>query len=432
MRAFKIGMKLLSAIITAGLSTGLSWAACPIASVPDSSVAGQQSVLEDLRHTGYTHYKDGQYEIADVCYAAALQMAEAQGINNVAVARDMNNIGALAEGMGNYDKARYYYLRELDLLARLGEAKSEMAGDVYAKLGQVMQIQGQFPEAEIDYNKALSLLTQHAGVENWRTANALNRLGRLYLEQGKLQEASSMLPKARAIAEKALSQDNPRLITFYDSEAYLLCQSRKFKDAEKNWMTALKIAERAYGENGIEYGALLLHMGQMYSMIGDYSAAETMFQRGLAAHTKIAGADPLEHAILTSSLAMAYAKQRKLAEADPLILELTETIKADCSASPIACAFVRSNFGEYYMMKGEWRMAQTEFEQALKLREGTLGEHILVADSLMALSRAMRKVKRKKEAKIYEARAAQILASRNPLYDGRNTIDVRAFQAANR
>jgi len=50
----------------------------------------------------------------------------------------------------------------------------------------------------------------------------------------------------------------------------------------------------------------------------------------------------------------------------------------------------------------------------------------------MALSRAMRKVKRKKEAKIYEARAAQILGSRNPLYDGRNTIDVRAFQAANR
>jgi len=197
-------------------------------------------------------------------------------------------------------------------------------------------------------------------------------------------------------------------------------------------MTALKIAERAYGENGIEYGALLLHMGQMYSMIGDYSAAETMFRRGLAAHTKIAGADPLEYAILTSSLAMAYAKQRKLAEADPLILELTETIKADCSASPLACSFVRSNFGEYYMMKGEWRMAQTEFEQALKLREDTLGDHILVADSLMALSRAMRKVKRKKEAKIYEARAAQILASRNPLYDGRNTIDVRAFQAANR
>jgi tetratricopeptide (TPR) repeat protein len=425
-------MKLLSAIVTAGFLTGFSWAACPVAN-PAQSVAGQGVALEDLRHTGYRYYKDGQYQIAAVCYTAALQMAEALGINNAAVAIDMNNIGALAEGMGNYSTAGDYYLRELDLLARLGEAKSERAGNAYTKLGQVMQIQGRYSEAEINYKKGLDLLTQRAGVENWRTANALNRLGRLYLEQGKIQEASNMLPKARAIAEKTLPEDNPLLITFFDSEAYLLCQSRKFKEAEKNWMTALTIAERAYGGKGIEYSGLLLHIGQMYLIIGDYSAAETMLRRGLDAEKKIAGADPLEHAILVSSLALAYAKQRKLAEAEPLILESAETLKATCSASPIACAFARSNLGEYHMMKGQWKMAEGEFELALKLREDTLGEHPLVADSLMALSRAMRKVKRKREAKIYEARAAQIVSTqRNPLYDGRNTIDVRAFQAENR
>ena len=425
-------MKLLSAIMTAGFLTGLSWAACP-GTNPTQSVAGQGTSLDDLRHTGYRHYKDGQYQIAAACYTAALQMAEALGITDTAVAIDLNNIGALAEGMGKYSTAGDYYLRELDLLARLGEAKSERAGAVYTKLGQVMQIQGRFSEAEINYRKGLDLLTQHAGVENWRTANALNRLGRLYLEQGKIQEAASMLPKARAIAEKALSEDNPLLITFFDSEAYLLCQSRKFKEAEKNWMTALTIAERAYGQKGIEYSGLLLHIGQMYSMIGDYPAAETMLRRGVDAEKQIAGADPLEHGILVSSLAVAYAKQQKLAEAEPLILESAETIKAHCGTSPMACAFARSNLGEYYMMKSQWKLAEGEFEQALKLREDTLGEHPLVADSLMALSRAMRKTKRKREAKIYEARAAQIVSTqRNPLYDGRNTIDVRAFQAENR
>jgi hypothetical protein len=85
------------------------------------------------------------------------------------------------------------------------------------------------------------------------------------------------------------------------------------------------------------------------------------------------------------------------------------------------------------MMTGQWNRAEAEFELALKLREGALGEHPLVADSLTALSRALRKVKRKAEAKLDEARAAQILSSHgNPLYDGRNTIDVRAFQAASR
>ena len=78
-------------------------------------------------------------------------------------------------------------------------------------------------------------------------------------------------------------------------------------------------------------------------------------------------------------------------------------------------------------------MAEVEFEAALKLREDTLGAHPLVADSLISVARALRKVKRKGEAKTYEARAAQILSSQqNPLYDRSNTIDVRAFQAANR
>jgi tetratricopeptide (TPR) repeat protein len=122
-----------------------------------------------------------------------------------------------------------------------------------------------------------------------------------------------------------------------------------------------------------------------------------------------------------------------LVEAEPLILESAETIKSRCNVSPEACAFARSNIGEYYMIAGQWKMAEVEFEQALKLREDTLGENPLVADSLTELSRALRKVNRKAEAKIDEARAAQILSSRgNPLYDGRNTIDVRAFQAANR
>jgi tetratricopeptide (TPR) repeat protein len=259
-------VELLAPLIASVSLASLTWAACPIASSPES-FANQRSSLEDLRHTGYKYYREGQYQIATSCYAEALHMAEALGIGNAAVAGDLNNLGALAEGTGDYSQAGDYYLRELDLLARLHEANSETAGDVNSKFGQVMQIQGRFAQAESSYKKALALLTQHAGVENWQTAITINRLGRLYLEQGNFQEASSLLPRARAIAEKALPKDDPLLINFFDSEAYLLCQSHKFTTAEQKWTTALKIAEHAYGENGLEYASLLLHMGQMYSLM---------------------------------------------------------------------------------------------------------------------------------------------------------------------
>ena len=160
--------------------------------------------------------------------------------------------------------------------------------------------------------------------------------------------------KARTIAEKSLSPDNPLLITFFDSEAYLLCQLGKFKEAEKNWIAALKIAENAYGGNGIQYGFLLLHMGQMYSLIGDYSSAETMLRRAVVIEEKITGSDPVDRALLVSSLAAVYVKQRRLEEAKPLMLESREATNSNCSASPMACSLIRSHLGDYYMAQGQW------------------------------------------------------------------------------
>ena len=195
----------------------------------------------------------------------------------------------------------------------------------------------------------------------------------------------------------------------------------------------MRIANGAYGENEFKYGFLFTHLGQMYSMIGDYSAAETMLQSSLAAQKKITDSDPLDRAILMSSLAQAYTKQRKLAEAEPLVIQSVEAIQLSCSSSPIPCALVRSNLGDYYVVKGQWGMAEVEFKRALELREGALGESALVADSMLSLSRVLRKLKRKGEAKMYEARATQIWSGqKNPVYDGGDTIDVKAFQARNR
>jgi tetratricopeptide (TPR) repeat protein len=178
---------------------------------------------------------------------------------------------------------------------------------------------------------------------------------------------------------------------------------------------------------------MLLHLGQMYSLLGEYSAAETMLQRSLAAKEKTSGSDPVDRAIIMSTLAEVYTKHRKLAEAEPLVLKSVEASNTSCSEAPISCAFIRSNLGDYYMAKGQWATAELEFERALKLRESTDGEHPLVADSLLSLSRALRKLNRKKEAKTYQTRAGQILSSqRHPAYEASNTIDVRTFQANNR
>jgi tetratricopeptide (TPR) repeat protein len=425
-------MKLFATVISAISLAGFSWAACPIPS-PLNLATVQESELQDLRHIGFAYYRDGQYQGATACYAQAVRTAQALDIANAATVGDLHNLAVLAEEMGDYVEAGNYSSRELDLLNQLGEGASAEAGDVYTKLGELLLIQGLFSEAEINYKKAVDLLTQHAGVENLRTAKALNGLGRLYIQLGRVMEASPLVRQAFAIAQKSLPEDSPQLLLFYDSEAFLLSGTGKFREAEKRWLTALRIAEHASGKTGSEYSLLVVHLGQMYSIIGDYKAAVPMLQHGLAVEDKIRDSNPLIRALLMSSLAKAYAKQRRLAQAEPLVIESAEAVKFSCSASPIPCAHIRSNLGAYYMTRGQWETAEREFERALKLRQDALGEGVLVADSMISLSRALRKVNRKKEAKMYEAQVGRILSSqRNPIYDRGNTIDVRALQANNR
>jgi len=294
-----------------------------------------------------------------------------------------------------------------------------------------MHIQGLLPQAELNYKKAVALFRQNNGTGNVGAAKALLRLGRLYLEWGKLREASNLVQRSRGMVGKTLPQ--PLLIAFLDTEATLLFQIGKFTDAGRKLTAALKIAEDAYGKDASETWVLLLHLGQVYSTIGDYPSAEAVLNRCLASKEKTSGSDPVDRAIIMSSLAGLYTKQRKYAEAESFALKALDASSASCGATPIACAQVRSVLGDYYVTKNQWGTAERQFETALRLRQKTLGDHPLVANSLASLSRVLLKLKRKKEAKIYAAQASRILSNhRSEMLDRINTIDVRTLRGDHR
>jgi tetratricopeptide (TPR) repeat protein len=260
----------------------------------------------------------------------------------------------------------------------------------------------------------------------------LGGLGRLYAEWGRYDESARLLRNARAVAEKNAPKFHGALISILDSEAALLSQTRKFAEAERCWLRALKIAEHDYGESGLEYTALLLHLGQLYTGIRDYRAAQAMLERGLAAEQRAKGADTMDRALAMSALGNVYVQQHKLTQAEPLFLQSIQAMNASCQAIPLACAAVRSYLGDFYMAKGQWQSAEAEYERTVTMRENALGEHPLVASSLASWSQALRKLKRKKEAKLCEARAQKIMSL--PSYsalNSDNTVDVRAFRAGN-
>ncbi|HEX4595273.1 MAG TPA: tetratricopeptide repeat protein [Bryobacteraceae bacterium] len=425
-------MKIGALLFTILSLAGVSWADCLANDTPDSEPASSVS-HHVLRHTAYRQFRSGHYQKALDCYVEALHTAQARGPENSAeIATDLNDIATLSEEMGRYDEAHKLYAQELEVLKPLGDRAAAAIGETYMEMGGLLLIEGSLGPAEADYKKAITLLTRHAGPENPRTAKAMGGLGRLYAESGRYDEASKLLGAARTIVEKDESRNGSILINILDSEGSLLCSAGKFAEAEKRWLRAMNVAERTYGEDGVQYSALLLHLGQLYTEIHEYQSAEKVLERGLNVEQKIKGADEMDRGIMMSALGNVYLQQRKLARAEPLFEGSLTTLRDHCEALPLACAAVRTSLGDYYMLKSQWQAAKAAYEQALTVRENTLGEHPLVASSLVLLSRALRKLKRKKEANAYVARAVQIMSlPKNAAYAGDNTIDVRSFRATN-
>ena len=293
-------------------------------------------------------------------------------------------------------------------------------------------MEGSLSAAESNFKRAVVLLTRFAGADGIETAKALAALGRLYAEWGRYEEGSQLLRNARVIAEKGMPRTSPLAIHILDSQASLFSGVGRFAEAEKCWLRALKIAENIYGDKGLEYSAVLLHLGQLYTEIRDYPSAEAMLQRGVAAEQMMASGEQMDLAIMMSALANAYLQQRKFSRAEPLFLHSEQVLNSHCKPTPLACSAVETYLGNFHMAKSQWQAAAGEYERALTLRQSALGEHPLVASSLLSLSRALRKLKRKKEANVYQAQAQKILSlPGTAAFNSKNTIDIRSFRASN-
>ncbi len=391
----------------------------------------REHALDDLRSAALAYYGKGQLPEAASCYRSAVESARALGLLNMDSTSDLRNLGALLEEQGSYGEASQYYSDALALLNKLGQNNSVTAGEVYEQLADLQSLEGKLPDAEARYKEAITRLDHASGPESIHTAEAKRDLGRLYLELGKMREASRLAANARRIAEKAVPGGDPRLIDFLDLEAAVLCDTGKYSAAERKWQSAVEIAEQAYGRGSRKSFGLLLHLGQMYWLLGDFESAEEMLDRSRAAESEVVGSDPIDRALIMSLLADTYAHRQKHAEAESLATQAGEDAEKTCNATPLLCGTLHSVLGDYYMLTRQWAQAERQYTSALTLRQAVLGErHRLTAESLKSLSKAFRKLKRKKEARNLEAKATRIMASlRDPYLDGANTVDVRALRS---
>jgi len=349
--------------------------------------------------------------------------------------RLLHQAAVMQEAAGRWEQAAASYRDEISALDRLGKPGKIISAEIYISLAGIYQIAGRLESAETAYKLSVSLMKQYRpenGPSDPMTlARAWEGLYWLYTEWGRLDDAAAALNNGYRVADKILPQASAERIAFLDSRGVLLCASGHYAEAEREWKHALDIGQANFPGNEVPYRAVLTHLGQMYSRIGEYDSAGDFLQRSLAAHADPNDSATISQAVLRSELAAVYMHTKRVPDAESLFAQAMKVADAVGSKVPIATSLIVSRFGDFQMLRRRWSDAENCYRRALDLRLKVLGDHKMVAESFFALSRALDKLHRKADARNCRDRAGQILAAQKTPDFTRQTVDVLSFRAHN-
>ncbi|MBD2616254.1 tetratricopeptide repeat protein [Nostoc punctiforme FACHB-252] len=263
-------------------------------------------------------------------------------------------------GQGLYEDIKPWYEKQILIsIDRFGEKHLEVASS-YNNLAKLYNHLHYYIEAEEYYNKAKDICETLPEVNNLDVATILNNLALLYSSQN------------------------------LDAKSFTYFQNNYIK-AEELFCQALKIRKNQLGDDHPDVAESLNNLGMLYVENDKYEEAEEFLQKALEVRRKNYGTEHLKFAESLNNLAYFYEKRhyyskiRKLYfdknqddynQAKSLYLQTLSIYEHWFGNQHPNIAFTIWNLGNLYLIKGEYKSAESCFVKAVKILKKCLGtEH---------------------------------------------------------
>ena len=280
----------------------------------NEAVAANNLALALFQLNDYTGSKQ-RLEQALHAYERAL------GPEHPEVGKTLSNLANVVSESGDLAEARRLYERAIAIQEkRQGPNHPDVALNVN-NLGDVFYLLGDFDTSAAQFERALKVLEQTFGPQHTRVAMALGNLAQVRAAQGQRDEARALYSRALAIREKTLGPEHPSLVYTLTGFAELQARLAEREPARAMFNRALAIAERAFGPDHPVTALALQGRGDLELEEGKLTEAEASIGRALRIRTGLLGSNHPLVAESRASLALAFAKTGRAAEAFDAALE---------------------------------------------------------------------------------------------------------------
>jgi len=337
-------------------------------------------------------YSDlGEYEKAKEYYIKALETKEELLKSNPAYLGDLagtqNNLGNLYSKLGEYEKAERLYIKALENYEKLSKLNpaylgnlamtQNNLGNLYSNLGEYEKAKEYYLKALENYEKLSKLNPAYLG----NLAMTQNNLGLLYWNLGEYEKAERLYIKALENYEK-LSKLNPaylgNLAMTQNNLGLLYWNLGEYEKAERLYIKALENYEKLSKLNPAYLGDLAMtqnNLGNLYSKLGEYEKAERLYIKALKIREELSKLNPAylgDLAGIQHNLGLLYWNLGEYEKAERLYIKALKIREELSKLNPAYLgdlAMTQNNLGNLYSKLGEYEKAERLYIKALKIRE---------------------------------------------------------------
>ncbi len=286
-------------------------------------------------------------------------------------------------GQSAYATGRYVYAaRRLNAAQNLFE-KAGMKNDLsyiktIASQGLLYTSMGRFSQAEKFTATALEMRESSIGKNNMAVAASLNNYAVLHYNLGQYNESEKEFAKAIKIIEDNKQKEAMPYAILLNNQAILYQSMGRYDQAVTLLNQALQLAGKLEVTKAKNHLKFFSNLALLYQQMGKYTEAEEIY-RGL--ERKLERGKP-EFANFLNNVAILAMLMKKEERVEQMLKNSAEIYKTTMTERSPAYAKVISDLGNFYRYKGRYAEAEPLLQQALHIRQETLGEnHPLYAQS---------------------------------------------------
>lgn len=276
-------------------------------------------LARSLLHIGAIYTELRLYKEAEELFKKASHIYEQEDIKNYAdLSWVLSHLGNVERRLGNYETAKCYLEKSIQLHKQYGIDKKRMAR-ILAYLGSVYRGLGLYQKSVNTLEESLAIYNEDYPNDHFRIGWTLTRLGNVYSDLGDFKKAQEYFEKGISISKKYFPENHVGmgLTLTYLGNCY-----RELGDFEKSRDTlekSLKVHQEHFDANSRRMGWISFHLGTTYKALGNNQDAQKMYDRVLEIYENYCNEDNIEVGGILRNMAKVCLDKNQLDEAENLI-----------------------------------------------------------------------------------------------------------------